>query len=65
MNCVAIGAVPTAENGFGNITDTLPSGDLFQATMLSQLDSTGLSQESFNLMYQTMPYEVSEPVMCK
>ncbi|KIW86522.1 hypothetical protein Z517_01920 [Fonsecaea pedrosoi CBS 271.37] len=65
MKCVAFGAVPTAENGTDNISNTLPSDDLFQATMPSQLDSMGLSQESFNLMFQTMPYEVSEPVMCK
>ncbi|KIV81257.1 hypothetical protein PV11_03456 [Exophiala sideris] len=62
---LTMGATPAAENGTDTITDILPSSDLFQVTMPSQFDSTGQSQESFNLMFQTVPYEVSEPVMCK
>lgn len=62
---VGCAAVSAAENGTDTIADVLTSSDLFQATMPSQLDSMGQSQESFNLMFQTMPYEVSEPVMCK
>ncbi|KAK4934191.1 hypothetical protein LTR10_024444 [Elasticomyces elasticus] len=58
-----MGATPAAENGTDTITDILPSSDLFQVAMPSQFDSVGQSQESFNLMFQTMPYEVSEPVM--
>lgn len=65
MNCLGVGATPAAENGADTITDILPSSDLFHATMPSQFDSVDPSQESFNLMFQTMPYEVSEPVMCK
>ncbi len=64
-NPVGCAAVSAVENGTDTIADVLPSSDLFQATMPSQLDSMGQSQESFNLMFQTMPYEVSEPVMCK
>ncbi|KAK5020729.1 hypothetical protein LTS07_011465 [Exophiala sideris] len=60
---LTMGATPAAENGTDTITDILPSSDLFQVTMPSQFDSTGQSQESFNLMFQTVPYEVSEPVM--
>ncbi|KAJ4533877.1 hypothetical protein HRR80_004550 [Exophiala dermatitidis] len=63
MNCLGVGATPAAENGADTITDILPSSDLFHATMPSQFDSVDPSQESFNLMFQTMPYEVSEPVM--
>lgn len=65
MDCVAIEAALAAENGTDNITDIISSSDLFQATMLSQHDSTGPSQESFNLMFQTMSYEVSKPAMCE
>ena len=57
--------IPQIENGFTNITTNLASDDPFQLSMSLGLDSFEMDQESFNLMYQTMPYEVSEPVMCK
>ena len=34
-------------------------------TMPPTLDCFSSNQESFNLMFQTMPYEMSEPLMCK
>ncbi|KIX95747.1 uncharacterized protein Z520_08455 [Fonsecaea multimorphosa CBS 102226] len=61
---LAIGSMLAVENEPNSMTNTLPSSDPFQApTMPSQLDAFEPSQESFNLMFQTMPYEVSEPVM--
>lgn len=55
----------TLENGTDVANDTLTSTDLFAPSVPSQLDFGELSQESFDLMLQTMSYEVSEPVMCK
>ena len=50
------------ENAFGSQS---PSHDPFQDPMRLGIDSFGADQESFDFMFQTMPYEVSEPVMCK
>lgn len=39
--------------------------DANQATMQSQLDFGSFGQDSSDLMFQTLPHEVSEPVICK
>jgi hypothetical protein len=57
--------MPTLESGTDAANDALISTDPFNPSMPSQLDFGELSQESFDLMLQTLSYEVSEPVMCK
>jgi len=39
--------------------------DAFGVSMPSQLDFGVPSQEALDLMFQSMYYEASEPVMCK
>jgi hypothetical protein len=53
------------QNATDNSTNIMPSTEAFEPTMPSPFDTFGPGQDSFNLMFQTMPYEVSEPVMCK
>lgn len=53
---------PMVEGGSDTVAD--PS-NFFDPAIPSSMDLIVPSQDSFNLMFQGMPYEVSEPIMCK
>ncbi|KAJ9602020.1 hypothetical protein H2200_013380 [Cladophialophora chaetospira] len=64
MNSLSTASMPAAESRIEGVNGDLIAASPSDASMLSQLDFGGLSQDSIDLMFQTMPYEVSEPVMC-
>ncbi|KIX08046.1 uncharacterized protein Z518_02701 [Rhinocladiella mackenziei CBS 650.93] len=51
------------EGGHDNPSDATSSRAPLSTTMPSTFDSMGADQDVFDMMFQTMPYEVSEPVM--
>lgn len=53
---------PAVNHGPNIMTD--PSG-FYDPAIPSSMDGVASSQDSFNLLFQNMPYDVSEPVMCK
>lgn len=56
--------MPAVESRIEGVNVDLIDASTLDASMLSQLDFGGPSQDSIDLMFQNMPYEVSEPVMC-
>lgn len=64
INTVSTASMPTVESRIEGVNVDLMAAPTSDASMPSQLDFGGLSQDSVDLMFQTMPYEVSEPVMC-
>ncbi|KAJ9493283.1 hypothetical protein H2202_011259 [Exophiala xenobiotica] len=62
-DCQPVGSTFTTLTNADSMPTTLPSNSLLHTTMLPQFDYDGPDQQSFNHMFQTMPYEVSEPVL--
>lgn len=58
-------SVPTVHTGPENMNDAQTSTEPFRSSTQSHFDFGMPSQESFDLMFQRMPYEASDPVLCE
>lgn len=65
MSTFSAAPVPAVQNESEILNNGQTRAETFRPSMPSQLDFGAPSQETFDLMFQTMPYEASEPVLCK